>query len=239
MRIAKRISRSGFTSRREAEKLILQGRVKVNNQQISTPAYHVQDHDIILVDDEKIPTISKTSLWLYYKPSGFITSSNDPQKRKTIFDNLPEKCHSLKTIGRLDLNTEGLLLLTNNGDLARYLELPSTGWKRKYRVRVFGKIDLEKLELLKKGLTYKGINYAPVHVIVEDKKNTSSSNQWLLMTLTEGKNREIRNICEAINLKVTRLIRVSYGPFQLGQMKKGDVKQVPYKVIKEQIKGFE
>lgn len=232
-RIAKFIARSGVCSRRAAEELILQKRVTVNGETISSPAFNVDGSEKILLDGEKLPTIEKTRLWLYYKPIGLITSHKDAS-RPTVFDNLPEGMPRVISVGRLDLNSEGLLLLTNNGELSRMLELPQNGWSRRYKVKVHGFVTQEKFDSLANGVTIDGINYGPVKIVSD---STQGTNTWLTVTLTEGKNREIRRLMQHIGLDVARLIRLSYGPFQLGGLKKGEVHEVPQKVLREQLGG--
>ncbi len=232
-RIAKFIARSGVCSRRAAEELILQKRITVNGETISSPAFNVDGSEKILLDGEKLPTIEKTRLWLYYKPIGLITSHKDAS-RPTVFDNLPEGMPRVISVGRLDLNSEGLLLLTNNGELSRMLELPQNGWSRRYKVKVHGFVTQEKFDSLANGVTIDGINYGPVKIASD---STQGTNTWLTVTLTEGKNREIRRLMQHIGLDVARLIRLSYGPFQLGGLKKGEVREVPQKVLREQLGG--
>ena len=232
-RIAKFIARSGVCSRRAAEELILQQRVTLNGQVINSPAVNVEPTDKILIDGEKLPTIEQTRLWLYYKPTGLITSHKD-SSRPTVFDNLPAGMPRVISVGRLDLNSEGLLLLTNNGELSRLLELPQNGWSRRYKVKVHGQVTQQKLDSVSNGVTIDGVNYGPVKITID---NTQGTNTWLTITLSEGKNREIRRLMQYIGLEVARLIRLSYGPFQLGSLKKGEVKEVPHKVLKEQLGG--
>lgn len=234
-RIAKVLARAGLCSRREAERWITEGRVSVNGNPLATPAVTVNKEDKIIVDGKPLPQAEKTRLFLYHKPAGLVTTAKDERGRQTVFSALPDQLPRLISVGRLDLNTEGLLLLTNDGELARYLELPATGWKRRYRVRVHGAAREDKINKLQKGVVIDGIKYAPADISID---KTQGANTWLTVTLTEGKNREIRKLMDHIDLKVTRLIRTSYGSFQLGNMKQGDVKEVPYKVIKEQIAGF-
>ena len=231
-RLAKFMARSGVCSRREAEEFIKQQRVTVNGEIVTTPAFNVEGTEKILFDGEKLPQIDKTRLWLYYKPVGLITSHKDEQNRETVFNNLPPYMPRVVSVGRLDLNSEGLLLLTNNGELSRELELPKNAWSRRYRVRVHGRIDLKKLESLKEGVCIDGIEYGKVNAVVDSQNGT---NAWLTVTLNEGKNREVRKLMKYIGLDVARLIRVSYGPFQLGSLKKGEVKEVAQKVLQEQL----
>ncbi len=232
MRIAKFIARSGACSRREAEELIKQGRITINGDIVKEPAVNVDGSEKILIDGEKLPETQSTRLWLYHKPTGLVTSHKDEKNRPTVFDNLPSGLPRVISVGRLDLNSEGLLLLTNNGELSRKLELPSNGWVRRYKVRVFGNVSSEKLLLLQKGVIIDGVEYGSIKAEIETRQG---ANIWLLVTLTEGKNREIRKVMKYLGLEVSRLIRLSYGPFQLGSLKKGDVKEIPQKVLKEQL----
>lgn len=231
-RLAKFMARSGVCSRRDAEELIKQKRVTVNGEIIDTPAYNVEETEKILLDGEKLPEIEQTRLWLYHKPAGLLTTHKDTEARATVFEHLPIGLPRVISVGRLDLNSEGLLLLTNNGELSRKLELPENGWSRRYKVRVHGFVNKNKLADLAKGATVDGINYGPVKVELESQNGTNS---WLVVTLSEGKNREIRKLMKSIGLEVARLIRLSYGPFQLGSLKKGEVREVPQKVLKEQL----
>lgn len=231
-RLAKFMARSGVCSRRDAEELIKQKRVTVNGEIIDTPAFKVEGSEKILLDGEKLPEIEQTRLWLYHKPAGLLTTHKDTEARATVFDHLPAGLPRVISVGRLDLNSEGLLLLTNNGELSRKLELPENGWSRRYKVRVHGFINKNKLADLTKGATVDGINYGPVKAELESQNGTNS---WLIVTLNEGKNREVRKLMKSIGLEVARLIRLSYGPFQLGNLKKGEVREVPQKVLKEQL----
>ena len=233
-RLAKFMSHSGVCSRREAEEYIKQGRVTVNGEVVSTPAFNVEGTEKILLDGEKLPQKDKTRLWLYHKPSGLITTHKDEQGRETVFNHLPIGMPRVISVGRLDLNSEGLLLLTNNGELSRELELPQNAWSRRYRVRVHGKVDKQKLESLAKGVEVEDVAYGKVIAVIDSQ---NGSNAWLTVTLNEGKNREIRKLMKFIGLEVARLIRVSYGPFQLGSLRKGEVREVPQKVLKEQLGG--
>lgn len=216
-RLAKFMARSGVCSRRQAEEYILQKRVTVNGEIVESPAFNVTGDEKILFDGEKLPEIQQTRLWLYHKPTGLVTTHKDEKERPTVFDNLPAGMPRVVSVGRLDLNSEGLLLLTNNGELSRKLELPSNGWLRRYKVRVHGAVDDKKLKTLLKGTVIDGVEYGPVKAEIE---STQGSNSWLLVTLSEGKNREIRKVMKSIGLDVARLIRLSYGPFQLGSLKK-------------------
>ena len=231
-RIAKYLARTGVCSRREAEELIKQERITVNGETITTPAFFVEGTETILFDGEKINKKDKTRLWLYHKPVGLVTTHKDEKDRDTVFSNLPEGMPRVISIGRLDLNSEGLLLLTNDGALSRALELPQNGWSRRYKVKAHGFLDNRKLKSLEKGGEVDGIQYAPCKISVEKQTGT---NVWLTISLTEGKNREVRKLLASIGLSVARLIRLSYGPFQLGSLKKGEVKEVPQKVLKEQL----
>ena len=233
-RIAKYIARAGVCSRRQAEEKIRLGQVAVNGQRIDTPAFFVSDEDQITVEGCAVQTAEKARLWLYHKPKGLMTTYKDPQGRKTIFDSLPKSLPRVVSVGRLDLNSEGLLLLTNSGALAHKLESPATGWKRKYRVRIRGVLSEDELNRLKKGITIDGIHYAPV-LVEKDGQQGEGSNHWFTFTLTEGKNREIRKMMAYFHHPVSRLIRIAYGPFQLGLLPSGAVKEVSEKVIKEQI----
>lgn len=235
-RIAKRIARAGICSRRDAERWINEGRVAVNGKVLDTPAFLVVESDKIVVDCKPIGGAEDTRLWLYHKPSGLVTTHKDERGRDTVFDKLPEGLPRVVSVGRLDLNTEGLLLLTNDGALSRYLELPSTGWGRKYRVRVMGRVNPKRLEALEKGITVDGVRYGSIKVQVDQAKE--GANSWLTMVLKEGKNREIRRVMEAFGLKVNRLIRVSYGPFELGKLERGGVIEVKPNVVRAQIPKF-
>ncbi|MFW0777682.1 MAG: pseudouridine synthase [Rickettsiales bacterium] len=232
-RIAKRIARAGVCSRREAEKLIEAGRVLVNDKKITSPALNVSETDKIEVNGELLAGKEKTRLWLYHKPTGLVTTHKDPQGRPTVFAALPKSMPRVISVGRLDLNSEGLLLLTNDGELARKLELPATGWKRRYRVRAHGVLNKGVLAAMQKGVTVEGIKYGSVEAVIDKKQG---GNSWLTVSLTEGKNREIRKIFDHFNCKVNRLIRLSYGPFVLGSLPKGDVKEVPEKTLKSFVK---
>lgn len=229
-RIAKVIARAGICSRREAEKLIESGQVTVDGKRMVTPALNVTDENVIVVKGKPLPQKQDARLWLYYKPVGLITSHNDPEGRTTVFDTLPKHLPRMISVGRLDLNTEGLLLLTNDGGLARYMELPATGWKRRYRARIYGLGEPEEqLKKLADGVTVDGIKYGSIDVQVEKQKD--GRNIWAVVTLTEGKNREIRKVFDHIGCKVSRLIRITYGPFQLAPMNPSEIKEVPRKVL--------
>ncbi len=231
-RIAKRIARAGICSRREAEALILAGRVKLNGKMLDTAACLVTAKDQIEVDDKRVQTAEPARLWRYYKPRGLVVSNRDEKGRDTIFDHLPDSLPRVISVGRLDLDSEGLLLLTNDGGLARHLELPSTGWSRKYRVRVRGLVDSIKLNNLTDGVTIDGIRYGEVLARLD---NQMPSNAWLTVAIREGKNREIRHIMDYLGYPVSRLIRLSYGPFSLGNLEDSDVSEVKTNVLADQL----
>jgi 23S rRNA pseudouridine2605 synthase len=231
-RIAKVIARAGLCSRREAERWINDGRVRVDGKTLDSPALTVDATSIILVNGKLLPQAQETRLWRYHKPTGLVTSHSDPQGRPTVFEKLPPTMVRVISIGRLDLNSEGLLLLTNDGELARRLELPSTGWVRRYRVRVRGTVDQNKLTPLQNGVTVAGIKYDAIEAALDSETRT---NAWLTVALTEGKNREIRKVMEHLDLRVNRLIRLSYGPFQLGKLERGQIDEVPGKILREKM----
>lgn len=222
-RIAKVIARDTKYSRREVEKLILDGRVKIDETIIYKPNVNVTSANTILLDNKKINFKQQIQLYKYYKPRGFLVTHSDPENRNTIFDNLPKKFENMITVGRLDYDSEGLLLMTNSGDIKRKMELPNNNWKRIYRVRVYGKINKDIVLKLRKGLKIKTIQYKPIDAKID---NESNSYTWLTMSLTEGKNREIRNIFEYFGMSVTRLIRVAYGPYKLNNLIKGEVEKI-------------
>ncbi len=230
-RIAKRIARAGVCSRRDAERLIEAGKVVVNGKVLKSPALNVVDTDEIIVKGKPLPKGEPVRLWRYHKPRGRVTSHRDPQGRPTVFEALPDHLPRVISVGRLDFNTEGLMLLTTDGDLARHLELPSTGWRRRYRVRAFGKVTQAELDGLKKGLVIGGVRYGAIDAVLAREGN----NPWINLALCEGKNREVRRVMEHLGLKVSRLIRVSYGPFQLNDLASGAVEEVKRRVLAEQL----
>lgn len=232
MRIAKAMARAGLCSRREAERWIAEGRVRVNGETIHSPALDVSPKDKISVDGELLPDAEPPRLWRYHKPRGLVTTHKDPEGRPTVFDALPRELGRVISIGRLDYNTEGLLLLTNDGALARHLELPSTGWLRKYRVRAHGVITQARLDALKDGIEIEGVQYGPIEATLDSQQG---ANSWLTLGLREGKNREVRNILGSLGLAVNRLIRISYGPFQLLDLEEGKVEGVKRRVLEEQL----
>jgi 23S rRNA pseudouridine2605 synthase len=231
-RIAKVIARAGVCSRRDAEKLIETGRVALNGETVKSPALNVHADSLITIDGKAIPDASPARLWRYHKPVGLVTSNRDPEGRPTVFSHLPPHLPRVMSVGRLDINSEGLLLLTNDGELARKLELPSQGWIRRYRVRIHGEVSQSKLDRLKTGATIEGVRYGPVTAELE---RTKGSNAWAIVSLQEGKNREVKRLMEHLGLKVARLIRVSFGPFHLGQLPEATVEEIPGKVWREQL----
>jgi 23S rRNA pseudouridine2605 synthase len=231
-RIAKVMARAGLCSRREAEAWIAAGRVAVNGETLKSPARNVLPSDQIVVDGKPMPTRERTRLFRYHKPRGLLTTSRDPQGRPTLFGSLPAGLPRLVSVGRLDFNSEGLLLLTNDGGLKRALELPETGWLRRYRVRANGKVMQADLDRLKEGITVDGISYGPVEAKLDRQQG---ANVWLTVGLREGKNREVRNVLRSLDLHVNRLIRVSYGPFQLAELKQGAIEEVKTRTLREQL----
>ena len=231
-RIAKVLARAGLASRRDAEEMVTQGRVTVNGRTINSPALDVTRNDVIAVDGKPLPPRERTRLFLYHKPRGLMTTHDDPEGRPTVFDNLPEGLPRLISIGRLDFNTEGLLLLTNDGGLARVLELPDTGWLRRYRVRAHGEVTQAQLDQLKNGIEVDGVKYGEIDATLE---RDQGANVWLVFAIREGKNREVRNVLAHLGLEVNRLIRVSYGPFQLAELGEGEVHEIKSRVLREQL----
>jgi 23S rRNA pseudouridine2605 synthase len=231
-RIAKVLARAGLASRRDAEEMVTTGRVSVNGRVINSPALDVTANDVVAVDGKNLPPRERTRLFMYHKPRGLMTTHDDPEGRPTVFDNLPEGLPRLISIGRLDFNTEGLLLLTNDGGLARALELPDTGWLRRYRVRAHGEVTQAQLDELKEGIEVDGVKYGPIDATLE---RDQGANVWVVFAIREGKNREVRNVMAHLGLEVNRLIRVSYGPFQLGEIAEGQVEEVKTRVLREQL----
>ena len=231
-RIAKVLARAGLASRRDAEKMILAGRVKVNGQKIDSPALNVSSTDKITVDGQPLNAPDQPRLWLYHKATGLVTTARDEKGRPTVFDNLPEEMPRVMSIGRLDLNSEGLLLLTNDGGIKRQLELPSTGWLRRYRVRLKGSPSDADLEPMRRGMSVEGERFQPMQVTLDRQQG---ANAWVTIALREGKNREIRRALGDLGFAVNRLIRVSYGPFQLGNLKAGEVEEVRAKILRDQL----
>ena len=231
-RIAKVLSRAGVASRRAAEAMIAEGRVCVNGMVIDSPALNVTANDRITVDGAPVGEPEPPRIWLYHKPSGLVTTERDEKDRQTVFDALPEGMPRVMSVGRLDLNSEGLLLLTNDGAVKRRLELPATGWLRRYRVRIKGTASEAKLDLLRQGITVEGVRYQPMTVQFD---RQVGANAWLTISLREGKNREIRRAIEDIGYVVNRLLRVSYGPFQLGNLKPGEVEEIRRRVMRDQL----
>jgi 23S rRNA pseudouridine2605 synthase len=232
MRIAKAMARAGLCSRRDAERWIEAGRVTVNGALLKSPARDVGPSDKVLVDGKPLPTAEPVRLWRYHKPRGLVTTHRDPEGRPTVFEKLPPEMPRVMSIGRLDLNTEGLLLLTNDGALARQLELPSTGWLRRYRVRAHGKITQEALDKLKDGIEVEGVRYGPIEAKLD---SMQGANVWLTLSLREGKNREVRNVLSTLGLDVNRLIRLSFGPFQLLDLTPGAVEPVRRRILADQL----
>ncbi|MCU0830522.1 MAG: pseudouridine synthase [Rhizobiaceae bacterium] len=231
-RVAKRLARAGIASRRDVEAMIAEGRIALNGRVLLTPAVNVRETDELTVDGVPVGAPDRTRLWLFHKPRGTVTSNRDPEGRQTIFDVLPPDLPRVITVGRLDINTEGLLILTNDGGLARVLELPQTGWLRRYRVRVHGEPDAAALAALKDGIVVDGVIYGPIEAEVE---RVQGANAWLTIGLREGKNREVKNVLGALGLEVTRLIRVSFGPFTLGDLEEGAVREIRGRVLRDQL----
>ncbi len=233
-RVAKLMARAGLCSRREAERWIADGRVALDGRVLDRPAVTVDDPRRLSVDGRPLPAAAPARLWRYHKPPGLMTTHRDPQGRPTVFERLPAELPRLIAVGRLDLTSEGLLLLTNDGELARHLELPATGWTRRYRVRAFGPVDADRLAALAKGVTVDGVAYGPVEAAL---RRRQGGNAWLDMALKEGRNREVRKLCEHLGLQVNRLIRVAYGTFQLGRLPRGAVAEVPARMLADQVGG--
>jgi 23S rRNA pseudouridine2605 synthase len=231
-RIAKVMARAGLCSRREAERWVEDGRVAVNGETLTTPAITVTATDKVIVDGRPLPVKERTRLWLYHKPRGLVTTNSDPQGRPTVFSALPADLPRTMSVGRLDINTEGLLLLTNDGGLARLLELPATGWLRRYRVRAHGRVAPEALEALKDGVTIDGMIYGAIEAVVDREQG---ANLWLTIGLREGKNREVKRVLDHLGLTVNRLIRISYGPLQLGDLAPGEVQEIRGRMLRDQL----
>ena len=245
-RVAKRLARAGVASRRDIERLISAGRVALNGRVLDTPAVKVAPGDILTVDGQVVGGAEPTRVWRYHKPAGLVTTHKDPQARPTVFEHLPPGLPRVISVGRLDLNSEGLLLLTNDGGLARALELPSSGWVRRYRARAYGRTSQAKLDTLNNGITVEGVAYGPIEAKLDkvqrrpgdDGRSDAPANVWITVALSEGKNREVRRVLEALGLKVNRLIRLAYGPFALGTLESGAVEEVGPRVIREQLAHF-
>jgi len=235
-RIAKVIARAGLCSRREAERWITDGRVSVNGQKLTSPAFTVGPDDSIVVDGKPLPASEAPRLFLYHKPVGLVTTARDEKNRPTVFDNLPQELPRVVSVGRLDMNSEGLLLLTNDGGLARYLELPANAWKRCYRVRVHGAVNAGQLAKLAQGVTVDGVRYGPIEARME--RAQAGANAWLTVTLQEGKNREIRKVLEHLGLQVSRLIRTAYGPFELGDLAPEWAQEVASETLEHKVPGY-
>lgn len=231
-RIAKWLARAGVASRRDAEKLLLDGSVQLNGQRVQHPATFVRPEDVVQVRGKVVDAPDRARLWRYHKPEGLVTTHKDPEGRKTVFQALPPALPRVVSVGRLDLSSEGLLLLTNDGALARRLELPSNGWIRRYRARAWGAVDQAALSRLAQGITIEGVRYGEIDAQLEVRKG---ENVWISVALREGRNREVRRVLSHLGLQVSRLIRVSYGPFQLGNLQRTQVDEVPGKVLREQL----
>ena len=231
-RLSKIIARAGICSRRDAEKLIAEGRVTLDGEKVTQQGTRATGMQVVAVDGKPLTEPEPTRLWRYHKPDGLVTTHRDPKGRPTVFNNLPKNLPRVVSVGRLDFNSEGLLLLTNDGELARKLELPATGWVRKYRVRLFGKVTQAELDKLAEGRTIDGVNYGPV---IADLERSKGVHAWASVAIKEGKNREVKRLMESLGLKVARLIRVQFGPFHLGQLPEGAVEEIPAKVWREQL----
>lgn len=224
------LARAGVCSRRDAERLIAEGRVAVNGVTLDTPAFKVTDADKISVDGRPVRAAEPARMWRYHKPAGLVTTHRDPAGRDTVFDHLPPGLPRVISVGRLDLNSEGLLLLTNDGEVARRLELPSNGWVRRYRARAFGRVTQLELDGLRDGIEVDGVRYGPIDAQLE---RGQAANAWINVAITEGKNREVRRVLEALGLKVNRLIRIAYGPFELGALEPGAAEEIPRRMLKD------
>lgn len=235
-RIAKVMARAGLCSRREAERWIIDGRVSVNGKTLDTPACTIGPDDVVVVNGKQLPSAQATRLFLYHKPVGLVTTARDEKNRPTVFANLPAGLPRVISVGRLDLNSKGLLLLTNDGGLARYLELPANAWNRRYRVRAHGPINTDDLAKLARGITVDGVKYGAIDAKIE--RTPSGSNVWLLVTLKEGKNREIRKVMAHLGVQVSRLIRTAYGPFDLGNLQPGSAEEVAPRILREKLAGY-
>lgn len=231
-RIAKVIARAGICSRRDAEKLVLEGRVRLDGALVTSPAINVTENNLVQVDDKPLAQPETARMWRYHKPTGLVTTHKDEKGRPTVFANLPKHLGRLISVGRLDFNSEGLLLLTNDGDLARRMEIPASGWTRTYRARLFGKVTQQDLDQLATGITIDGVKYGP---IVADLERSKGMYSWATVRLKEGKNREVKRVMERLGLKVARLIRTAYGPFQLGQLAEGQVEEIPARLWREKL----
>ncbi len=231
-RIAKVMARAGLCSRREAERWIADGRVTVAGKVLDSPAFNVTDPATVRVDGEPLPATETTRLWRYHKPQGVVTTDRDPEGRPTVFEKLPSSLPRVMAIGRLDIASEGLLLLTNDGELKRHLELPATGWTRRYRIRVYGRVEQEKLTGLAGGVTVDGMRYGAIQAKLERQEG---ANAWIAIALREGKNREVRRVMDHLGYSVNRLFRTAYGPFQLGSLHRGGVEEAPSRVLKDQL----
>ena len=231
-RIAKVIARAGICSRRDAEKLIVEGRVKLDGQIVTSPALNITANQVVTVDENPLSQPEAARMWRYHKPSGLVTTHKDEKGRPTVFASLPKHLGRVVSVGRLDYNSEGLLLLTNDGEIARRMEIPASGWNRVYRVRLFGKVTQQDLDKLATGITIDGVKYGPIVANLERSKGVYS---WASVSLKEGKNREVKRVMERLGLKVARLMRVSYGPFQLGQLAEGQVEEIPARLWREKL----
>jgi 23S rRNA pseudouridine2605 synthase len=226
------MARAGLCSRRDAERWIADGRVSINGEVLKSPGVEVKPKDRVLVDGMPLPVAEPSQLWRYNKPKGLVTTHDDPQGRPTVFDNLPPGLPRVISVGRLDFNTEGLILLTNDGELARHFELPSTGWLRRYRVRAMGRVNQAELDALKEGVEIEGVRYGPVEAVID---TVQSANTWLTVGIREGKNREVRKVLESLGLEVNRLIRISFGPFQLLDLEPGEAEVIKRRVLADQL----